>query len=168
MRIASAADIQGIAHVHVDSWKSTYKGIISNEYLASLDTEKRAESWEKILNNGKSITYVAESETGEIVGFASGGQEQTGDPIYMGEVYAIYILESHQRKGLGKKLIKPVIAELINRKFPNLVIWALEENGCRSFYESLGGKIVNKKPILISGSSLIEVAYGWDNIQEAL
>lgn len=168
IRKTAPGDGQGIANVHINSWKTTYKGIISDDYLNSMDFEKRAESWEKIIESGDGLNFIAQNESGEIVGFASGGQEQTDDPKYKGEVYAIYILESHQRKGLGKKLIKPVIEGLINRDFPNLVIWALEENACRSFYESLGGKIVNKKPILISGSPLVEVAYGWEDIHEAL
>jgi GNAT superfamily N-acetyltransferase len=168
IRKASAGDGHRIANVHVSSWKTTYAGIISDDYLHSLDTEKRTEFWEKIIEEENSMVYVAESEAGDIVGFASGGREQTDDPTYMAEIYAIYILESYQRKGLGKKLMKPIIEGLIIKGFPNLVIWALEENTCRRFYESLGGKIVNTKPILISGSALIEVAYGWEDIQEAL
>lgn len=168
VRKAVPGDGPGIANVYIKSWKTTYKGIISDDYLNSMDFDKRAESWERIIESGSSINFIAENGSGEIVGFASGGQEQTDDPKYKGEVYAIYLLESHQRKGLGKRLVKPLIEALINRDFPNLVIWALEENTCRSFYESIGGKIVNKKAILISGSPLVEVAYGWEDIQEAL
>ncbi|WP_158555842.1 GNAT family N-acetyltransferase [Peribacillus glennii] len=168
IRNAAPGDARGITHVHINSWNTTYKGIVPESYLRSLDFEDKAAFWEKIIAEGKSIVSIAENDSGEIVGFASGGKEQTSDPEYLGEVYAIYILESHQRMGLGKKLIKPVIEELINRGFPNLVIWALEKNACRSFYESLGGKIVNKKPILMTGEPLIEVAYGWEDIHDIL
>ncbi|CAH0347166.1 GNAT family N-acetyltransferase [Bacillus sp. CECT 9360] len=168
IRKASVSDAEGIANVHVNSWKTTYKNIISDDYLNSLEIDKRLVFWKKIIEEGKSIVFVAENDKGEIVGFSSGGEEQTNDPKYMAEVYAIYILEGYQKKGLGKKLIKPVIEELINSRFPNLVIWALEENTGRKFYESLGGKIVDKKSILISGSALTEVAYGWGDIHDAL
>lgn len=39
-------------------------------------------------------TYVALDPSGQIVGFAS-GVERTGDPVYKGELNAIYILKSH-------------------------------------------------------------------------
>lgn len=168
IRKASIGDAGGIASVHVNSWITTYKGIIPDDYLNSLEVNQKRGFWEKIIGEGKSIVFVAENENDEIVGFASGGREQTNDPKYMAEVYAIYILEDYQKKGLGKKLIKPVIEQLISNEFPNLVIWALEENTCRRFYESLGGKIVDTKAILISGSALTEIAYGWDDIKDAL
>jgi len=39
----------------------------------------------------------------EIIGFSNGGEERTGRyPNYNGEMYAIYILEEYQRKGICK------------------------------------------------------------------
>ncbi|WP_180954482.1 GNAT family N-acetyltransferase [Bacillus sp. V5-8f] len=168
IRKAAIRDARAIAYVHINSWNTTYKGIVPSAYLKSLNIEEKAVFWENIITQGNSIVYIAEDKSGEIVGFASGGREQTSDPKYLGEVYALYILESHQRKGIGKKMLKPVIEELIGQGFPNLVIWALEKNACRSFYDSLGGKIVNKKPILMSGAPLREVAYGWEDIHDIL
>ena len=46
IRRAIKDDIQGIAKVHVDSWKATYKGIFADEILDNIAYEKRE-------NNGK-------------------------------------------------------------------------------------------------------------------
>ena len=46
IRRAIKDDIQGIAKVHVDSWKATYKGIFADEILDNIAYEKRK-------NNGK-------------------------------------------------------------------------------------------------------------------
>jgi len=32
------------------------------------------------------FTYVAEDESGEVIGFASGGEERPGDPVYKGDL----------------------------------------------------------------------------------
>jgi hypothetical protein len=44
------------------------------------------------------------------------------------------------------------------------VVWVLAENPARRFYEALGGKIVFEKRIEIGGASLVEVAYGWEEM----
>ena len=41
IRRAIKDDIQGIAKVHVDSWKTTYKGIVADEILDNIAYEKR-------------------------------------------------------------------------------------------------------------------------------
>jgi hypothetical protein len=46
IRQATIDDVPGIAHVHVASWKSTYKGIISDEYLSKLSVESRIKQLE--------------------------------------------------------------------------------------------------------------------------
>lgn len=40
IRAATPDDAPGIARVHVDSWRTTYAGIISAEFLANLSYEK--------------------------------------------------------------------------------------------------------------------------------
>lgn len=41
IRRAIKDDIQGIAKVHVDSWKTAYKGIFAEEILDNIAYEKR-------------------------------------------------------------------------------------------------------------------------------
>ena len=37
-------------------------------------------------------------------------------PYYQAEIYAIYILDAYQRKGIGKQLIKPIAKLLLSKK----------------------------------------------------
>ena len=115
IRRATEKDLIGIAHVHVETWQSTYKGIIPDEYLQSLTIENRTKNWKRNLKTLHTTTFIAENEAGDIIGFAAGGPEQTRDPYYQAEIYAIYILDAYQRKGIGKQLIKP-IAKLLEEK----------------------------------------------------
>jgi len=168
IRKATEEDVTGIAHVHVETWRSTYAGIIPDDYLNSLTIESRTRHWRRNLKTIHSAIFVAENANGEIIGFAAGGTEQTRDPVYQGEIYAIYILKEYQRQGIGKQLIKPILDILITKDYKNVVIWALEENVNRAFYTSMGGKLIASKTISIYGKELIQVAYAWENIHDLM
>ncbi|WP_083573597.1 hypothetical protein [Rossellomorea aquimaris] len=90
IRKAVRKDAEGIANVHINSWKTTYKGIVSGDYLDALNVEERRERWEGILA-GPHQTYVCVLHTGRIAGFVSIGRER--DKLYDGELYAIYLLK---------------------------------------------------------------------------
>ncbi len=62
---------------------------------------KKAKDWESRIKEGKTSIIVVEAERGRIVGFAVGGPERSGNPVYKGELYAIYIIEEYQQQGIG-------------------------------------------------------------------
>jgi GNAT superfamily N-acetyltransferase len=164
LRDATPEDIPALAQVHVDTWRSTYRGIVPDEYLANLSYERRADGWHKILNQASEIgdfTYVAEDEFGAVIGFAGGGLERTGDPLYKGEVKAIYILHSYQKQGLGRCFLRAVAENLNQSGIYSLLIWVLVDNPACQFYAALGGTPVYEKELEIGGKRLSEVAYGW-------
>lgn len=164
VREATHNDIPAIAKVHVDTWQTTYRGIVPDEHLANLSYERQANGWYDILNHAPEngyFTYVAEDESGEIVGFASGGEERTGDPIYKGELMAIYILKNQQGKGTGCCLVQAVAKKLHLLGINSMLVWVLVDNPACQFYAALGGNPVHEKEIEIGGKPLIEVAYGW-------
>ncbi|MEM5594184.1 hypothetical protein AAHH67_24905 [Niallia circulans] len=98
IRKAKDEDAKRIAKVHVDSWRTTYKGIVPDLFLERLNYEEREEIWKKAIPTGS--VFVAENETGEIIGFANGGKERSGQyPGYVGELYAIYLWKPFKDKG---------------------------------------------------------------------
>jgi GNAT superfamily N-acetyltransferase len=109
----------------------------------------------------RSLLYVAEDADGQIIRFASGGPERTGDQVYTGEVYALYLLEGWQRRGIGRGLTVTLVTQLLHAGLTSLLIWGLAQNGSRRFYEALGGQLVREKMVTIGGAQLLEVAYGW-------
>ncbi len=117
IREATHSDVPAISRVHVDTWRTTYRGIVPDEHLANLSYERRANGWYQILNRASedgNFTYIAEDESGEIVGFANGGVERTDDPIYRGELTVIYIRQSYQGQGIGRRLVR-VVAERLGQ-----------------------------------------------------
>lgn len=170
IRAARPGDENGIARVHVESWRSTYRGIVPDEVLDGLSEERGARRWKTVLESqdSREFVFVAEScpgESGEIVGFAVGGPERDGDPVYKGELYAIYLLDTHQRRGLGSRLVHAVAAELIRRGLDSMLVWVLVDNPACRFYEALGGRRLRSRPITIGPATLEEVAYGWPDLK---
>ena len=157
------ADAAPIAGVHVESWRTTYPGIVPDEVLAGLDVADRETRWRGILDSaGDDFTYVAEIQEGVILGFAGGGPERSGDPLYRGELYAMYLLPEHQLRGIGRQLTAAVASRLLAEGMRSMLIWVLTENmAARRFYEALGGEYVREQQIEIGEASLTEVAYGW-------
>lgn len=45
IRRAVLADAKGIAKVQVDSWQTTYQGIVPAEFLAGMSYEDREQKW---------------------------------------------------------------------------------------------------------------------------
>jgi len=167
IRLAGEEDAEAIARVHVDSWRSSYKGIIAADYLASLSLDRRAERWREVLEkqDAKNCTFVAENKDEQIVGFASGGPQRDSTINYEAELYAIYLLESAQRQELGGGLLKAIAGHLFRSGFKDMLVLVLEENPSRKFYEAQGGQYVTEKPITIGDQELIEVAYGWSDLK---
>jgi GNAT superfamily N-acetyltransferase len=163
IRPATPEDATGMAEVHVSSWRSTYAGIIPAETLAGLSVEQRAQTWREGISrpNRQSEYVVAVNPEGRIVGFACGGPERDGHPVYTGELYAIYLYQDMQGQGIGRALVKPIAAHLLKLGHRGMLVWVLAANPARHFYERLGGVEVVRKEIVIGGAALEEIGCGW-------
>ena len=167
MRTAEPRDAASLARVHVDSWRSTYGGILPDGFLAGLSYSDRESFWGQILTTARPTVsnLLVETESGEVVGLASGGPERTGDQTYRGELYLVYLLEQYQRQGLGRRLVSAVTRRLVEDGFGSMLLWVARDNhpACR-FYEALGGEPVRSRTIDIAGTEVPEVAYGWQDV----
>lgn len=147
--------------VHVEGWRQAYTDILSRDFLNSLSYERAEEIWRRTLSSPGEITLVAEIPETGIVGFVSAGAERSEDPLYTGEVYAIYLLKSHWRQGIGKRLFKEAARALRQDGHIALLVWVLKDNPACRFYEALGGIYLRAQEIQIGEQRLLEVAYGW-------
>ena len=163
IRTANLSDADVIARVHIDSWQTTYRGLMPDKVLDNLSFERRREWWQGILRDQSERVLVAE-ENDQIVGFAYFGEEREHDPIYHGELYAIYLLAGCQKKGIGHLLFKASAKGLIKLGMSDMLLWVLSTNPARKFYEKMGGKYLRDKSVEIGDETLQESAYGWDDI----
>jgi len=158
IREAREGDAPGIARVHVESWRETYAGILPQEYLDGLSAENREERWREILGGVGGANYVAESLEGGIAGFSSGGPERSSESPGW-ELYAIYLSQSWQGAGLGRRLFAGALEAA--EAGESVFTWCISANPSRGFYESLGGEVIGVQHVEIGGAKLEETCYGW-------
>jgi GNAT superfamily N-acetyltransferase len=174
VRPATLSDIEGIAKVHVDTWRTAYSGIMPQSFLDSLKYENRERQWKSTLEKMEPSTtdcrLVVESPESGIVGFVAGGKPIHPHTSFTGELYAVYVLKTHQRFGFGRKLTAGLVKWLIANSFNDMYLWVLEENlATRCFYESIGGQLLpDRKEENFEDKKLIEVAYGWHDLPRTL
>jgi len=163
IRVATLQDAGAIARVHVESWRTTYAGIVPAEYLASLDVGQREVSWREWLPLDIDV-FVAEVD-GEVVGFVGGGAIREPVEGVDAELFAIYLLRDAQRRGIGMALLKRLAGSLKARGYRSMMAWVLEDNSSGEFYSRSGGVRVASKEMEVGGVMLPVVAYGWGDLE---
>jgi GNAT superfamily N-acetyltransferase len=166
VRAAGIGDAAAIARVHVASWRSTYRGILPDDFLESLSEARYEERWKRSLTDHGTRVYVSKDK-GEVVAFASGGRERAGEQGYSGELYAIYVLDEARGRGHGRGLVRAVATGLGELGLADMIVWVLRDNApARRFYERLGGVYVRSQPTTIGATMLQEVSYGWRSLDD--
>lgn len=170
IREAVFADASSIARVHLESWRTTYQGLVDDGFLNAMRLDERRETWKHRLAypDPDVLVLAACDEKGNILGFATAGPERTENLGCDGELYAIYLAADCQRQGLGKQLVFQTARSLNRRGMQSLSVWVLSTNPSRAFYEALGAKYVMDKPLLIGEGEYIEAGYVWKDLSPML
>jgi GNAT superfamily N-acetyltransferase len=165
IREASAADAEGIARAHTESWQTSYRGILPDTVLDRIDVGQRVETRKKILRDASVFQLVAYDLThGDIVGFCDAGPSRRHVP-FAGEVYAIYLVQHAKRYGLGAEMFERVQAWLVARGMRSMIVWVLENNHhARKFYEAMGGRAASRLQSRVGGFPVTELSYVWDKL----
>ncbi len=171
IRPAALGDAQDIARIYVDSWRSTYAGLLPDQTLLRPNAvEREARWWRRALARHRrdNVVYVAEDTAEGLIGFASGGGTRNGQLPYGGEIYALYVRDDFQGVGVGRRLFTVTSERLLTNNGPTLLVWVLNGNPARFFYENLGGKFVARRSGEMGGEPIEEIAYGWEDIREMI
>ena len=123
-------EIRGKAFVHWKSWQESYRGIVDDGYLDRMtlaQCEEKAFRWRDNL-------FVAK-DGGRVVGFVGYGKAR--EEADAGEVFAIYVLEEYQKRGVGYALMRRALSLLEGCRV--VYVWLLKDNEkARRFYERVG------------------------------
>jgi len=177
IREAELRDAAAMARVSVDSYRAAHHDQIPEESLMRFTYEESERNWARTIHEfsesaeREEYIYVAEHDTGEIIGVAMGGPERSHHPLYTGEIYFLYLLPAYHRQGIGRQLTISVVKSLVEQGLHSLLIRVLEVNApARRFYEALGGQLVPEveEQIEERGAVLEQVAYGWRDVNELL
>ncbi|MFT2705831.1 N-acetyltransferase family protein [Clavibacter zhangzhiyongii] len=104
IRPAVPADADGIAEVHIRTWRETYAHLLPASYLDGLDVATRAEQWRGTLTSSSGAPPFVALLDDRIVGFALAGPARDEDPPRPFQLYAINVVASAHGTGAGQAL----------------------------------------------------------------
>ena len=164
VRPATLADAGLVAVVHVESWRSTYRGLVPNKYLDSLSIDRRRAVWEKLLGEASANQGVLVLEDNDsVVGFCHFSPTRDDDAVAAtGEITAFYLLASHWGRGGGSRLLAAAVHALAASGFKRATLWVLDGNErARRFYEKHGWRADSSVKLDDRGTfQLRELRYG--------
>jgi GNAT superfamily N-acetyltransferase len=166
IRRATPGDAPGIARVRVDSWRSTYRGMIPDAYLDGMQVDASTALWDRVLTAAPNATCVFVAEHGTVVvGFAAGNRLKEPKHGFDAELTAVYLRREFQRTGLGRGLVHAVVEAQRAQGATGLITWVIAGNKpARAFYEGLGGELIVEQPFQWDGMDLVEAGYGWRDL----
>lgn len=161
IREAKLEDVFAMAKINYDWWTQSYRGIIEDSFLDTIDLKTKQERMVEFMKNDdwKSVrlVYVADWK---IVWFVHGGEKRDNDIDYEAEIYAIYVDPSIQGKGIGKALMNAIGETSHFKDKTSFYLWTLKDKPeTRWFYEKLWGKVFTEKEQEIGGKKYSMVGY---------
>jgi len=163
LRKAKPEDADAIGRVHVETWRATYAGMLPDDMLVKMSEDRQARLWRRTLREGETV-MVAELGQAGVIGFGSYGPNRSDRDGFTGEVYTLYVLPDYQGIGLGRGMLYSLFRSLGREGHESALIWVLAENPSRFFYEAMGGRRIGERKVQMWGTTLHELAYGWDSI----
>jgi ribosomal protein S18 acetylase RimI-like enzyme len=117
VRRAVPADVERLAEVHFRCWQGTYRGMLSDAFLAAVDPAGRLALWRHLLDRPEPTEAWAACDDGTVAGFAgirrvpAPGSPAGHPPPSSGdlELWGLYLLASHQGLGLGRRLLEAAL-----------------------------------------------------------
>lgn len=138
VRRAAESDVEAIARIHVEAWRSAYRGLLPDAVIEFRSVEDRKQRWRQLISQPAHDLLVAvRGET--LLGFFSlipsrdvGATQETG------EIAALYVAPEHWRSGAGRQLMFAGRIVARQRGYRELTLWVLSSNArARAFYEKM-------------------------------
>lgn len=170
-RGADINDLQDLARLHAESWRGSYRGIFTDQFLDNDVWRERDLVWTERLTKPKPNQQVIVAYEGsKLCGFICAfGDESAQWGTFVDN---LHVAKATQGKGVGKQLLH-IIAQWANTLFEHkgLYLEVLEDNAkARHFYHKLGAKHQETNLWQPPGSDehINDLLYVWDNHQALL
>jgi ribosomal protein S18 acetylase RimI-like enzyme len=168
IRAARTSDVQAIARTDVETWQTTYPGMLPDTLLTALDPRQRARQWARFVAQRPGDAMLAIDERDRVLGFGScGAQRETMLP-YAGEIFTLYVAPDFQGQGVGRQLMLALFQRMIRSGLSSAMLWVLSANPSRFFYERVGGRRVADRLLDMGSFGVPAVAYGWPDLADAV
>jgi ribosomal protein S18 acetylase RimI-like enzyme len=139
VRRAVENDAARIAVVHVKTWRAAYRGLIPDDYLAGLDTQRRERVWKDLIGAPEEMVQVA-MRGSRIVGFCSLlPSRDSAAPPEIAEISSLYVEPSEWGRGAGRSLMDAALDHAASHGFMAVTLWVLSANErAKRFYAKAG------------------------------
>lgn len=157
IRAATFADADAIAALHAASWRSAYRGILSDETLGpALDQERRTHWRDALVNLGpRDIVLLAED-----LAFIAVWDE--GDPGFGAYLDNLHVHPDRRGGGIGRRLMGVAAERLAAQGERRLYLWVFDANvRTIEFYRRLGGEIVERGVAEVDGRRVPQSRVVW-------
>lgn len=143
VRAARREDADGIADVHVASWRAGYAHVFPESVLFADDFDRtRREFWRGWrFAPGHRLLVAVDASGDRVVGFSSFGPERERAQGFTGraELYAFYFHPDAWGSGAATRLMEDTEQRFRADGFATAVLWVLDDNPRgRAFYEKFG------------------------------
>lgn len=157
LRPGEFTDLPAIAALLVDTWQFCYRDFLPAAILDEIRTEQQLSRHEKLFQNGAQY-LVAETEDGQLTGFASFGPPRFEALATNCELYTLYVDHHYQHTGIGSRLLDAVY-RAVPGSCNSLLVMVMEDNPYRSFYEKKGFLSIGGDDMEIGGMKIHNVLY---------
>jgi L-amino acid N-acyltransferase YncA len=167
IRAARPADGPAIGRVYVETWRTTYAGMVPDNVLLEMNEDIQGARWAGLIERERELVKVAEDARAGVVGMASGGRARRSSG-FAAEIFTLYVLPDFQGAGIGRGIVANMFRTFKAGGLNSAIIWVLAPNPARFFYEALGGIRIGEREERLWGTDLPEIAYGWRDLGAAL
>lgn len=137
IRAMTKADCNAIGELYAAAWKAGYKGLLPQDFLDGITSEKYAERSRGLgfLNEGSFVVLDGERIVGHCHARAANEPEWRG----WGEIHTLYVHPEYWRTGYGAAVFKRAEEWLYERGFDDVYLYVLEGNKrAERFYKAQG------------------------------
>ena len=161
---AGPEDARAIAALHVKSWRSVYRGLVPDEFLAGPVEDDRNTLWESRLSvpDEARLILKAVDQGGIMVGFTCVLRD--ADPAWGPLLDNLHVTPDLKGRGIGALLLRASLAwsSAVAPGQP-MHLWVIEGNTqARHFYDREHGEIVERQILeLTAGIHVPALRYVW-------
>ena len=170
IREATPSDLDAIASLHARSWRSAYRGMLSDAYLdGDLAADRRA-LWQQRFSAPAANQYIAVAEIDQtIVGLACAFGDL--DAHWGTLLENLHVAQEHKGAGIGAQLIRHIAQWCTLSHTSDLLhLWVLAPNiAAQGFYQRLGASAVEQSEWdAPDGNRVSELRFAWPSVAALL
>lgn len=166
-REATAADADGIAALHADSWRHHYRGAYLDSYLdGDVVTDLRSVWTDRLTDPAPNRHTVVADLGGTVAGIAHTIFD--ADPLWGAYLDNLHVRYGLKRQGIGTRLLAETARAVTRRESrTGLYLWVLEQNvAAQAFYQAQGGSRIERELAgpFPGGGYAFSFRYAWPDL----